>query len=346
MVVFLKLWSWKYPSRKKAVKGAMQCLYWLVLSEVPHTTKYSSLVDAVHFMGCDYFKHLHQGDNAKHKSKRIILEVLAKQIEEKQLRALSSSMFYSIMIDESTDVAVLSEMVIYARYVTATNNVKTAFMKIAEIFNGTADTIETALVEYLQSKDLPLTKLIGLGTDGAKMMTGKINGVGARLKRRQPMLRSIHCVCHRLALAAAQSGKDVSFIDKIFKPILSQLFYFYQNSSVHMSGLKAIQEFLESSTLKLKKAADTRWLSHESACRTLVKVLPAVLVSLGREAEERGDALAHGLSKVVRQYKFIATLYMMCDVLPSITWLSCVLLSTSIDLSQFHMLVSSTIHSL
>ena len=113
-----------------------------------------------------------------------------------------------------------------------------------------------------------------------------------------------------------------------------------------MSGLKAIQELLESPTLKLKRAADTRWLSHESACCTQVKVLPAVLVSLGREAEERSDALAHRLSKVVRKYKFIATLYMMCDILPPITRLSCVLQSTSIDLSQLHMLVSSTIYSL
>ena len=90
--------------QKKAVKGAMQCLYCLVLSEIPHTTKYSSLVDAVHFMGCDYFEHLHQGENAKYKSKRIIqefLEILAWQIQEKQQQELSSSMFYSIMIDEA-----------------------------------------------------------------------------------------------------------------------------------------------------------------------------------------------------------------------------------------------------
>ena len=100
---------------------------------------------------------------------------------------------------------------IYARYVTDTKSVKTAFMKIVDLFNGTADTIETALLEYLASDSLPLTKLIGLGTDGAKVMTGRINGVGARLKRRQPMLTSIHCVCHRLALAAAQAGKDTTY---------------------------------------------------------------------------------------------------------------------------------------
>lgn len=104
-------------------------------------------------------------------------------------------------------------MVIYDCYLTATKNAKTAFMKIVDLFNGT---IDTALLEYLESKNLPLAKRTSLGTDGAKVMTGRINGVGARLKRCQPMLTGIHCVCHRLALAAAQAGKDVTFIDKRF----------------------------------------------------------------------------------------------------------------------------------
>ena len=86
----------------------MQCLYWLVKAEIPHITNYSSLVDAVQFMGCDYFKHLHRGDNAKYKSQCIIseiLQVLAAEIEKKQqLEKLASSSFYSLMIDETTDI--------------------------------------------------------------------------------------------------------------------------------------------------------------------------------------------------------------------------------------------------
>ena len=38
-----------------------------------------------------------------------------------------------------------------------------------------------------------------------------------------------------------------------------------------------------------------------------------VIASLEQEAEERGEALAVGLNKVVQKYNFIATLYMMCD---------------------------------
>ena len=69
-------------------------------------------------------------------------------------------------------------------------------------------------------------------------------------------------------------------------------------------------------------------------------------VSLGREVEERGDALATGLSSVVRKYNFVASLYMMCDVLPPVSCLSCVLQSSHIDLSQLHLLVLSTIEAL
>ena len=79
---------------------------------------------------------------------------------------------------------------------------------------------------------------------------------------------------------------------------------------------------------------DTRLLSHDAACQTLVKGLPAVITSLEREASERGDALAIGLSKVVKQYNFVASLYMMCDVLPKISQLSCIFQFSVIEVSE------------
>ena len=48
------------------------------------------------------------------------------------------------MIDESTDVAILNEMVVYARYI-SDGDVKTTFLRISELFNGKADTIESSL---------------------------------------------------------------------------------------------------------------------------------------------------------------------------------------------------------
>lgn len=74
--------------------------------------------------------------------------------------------------------------------------------------------------------------MMGFGLDGANVMTGRKSGVATRLKRRQPKLVAIHCVAHRLALAAAESGERVHFIRYMFKPTLAQLFRFYENSAV------------------------------------------------------------------------------------------------------------------
>lgn len=177
-------------------------------------------------------------------------------------------------------------------------------------------------------------------------MVGRYNGVATRFKQRQPLLTSIHCICHPLALAAAQAGNNVAYIHDKFKPTLAQLFHFYHNSSVRMSVLEAIEKLIETPKLKLKKPADTRWLLHDSACQTLVKVFPAVCASLSREAEQRGDALAVGLHNVVRKYSFVASLYMMCDILPTVTRLSCALQASCIDVFQLHLLVTSTIEAL
>ena len=107
-----------------------------------------------------------------------------------------------------------------------------------------------------------------------------------------------------------------------------------------------MEELLQTPELKLKKPLDTRWLSHDAACQTLKKVLPAVIASLEREAEERGEALAVGLCKVVQKYNFIATLYMMCDALPKVSRLSRIFQLSAIDMSELHSHVQTTVASL
>ena len=43
-------------------------------------------------------------------------------------------------------------------------------------------------------------------------------------------------------------------------------------------------------------------------------MLPAVIISLEQDATKSGNALAHSLLKEVKNYKCVATLYLMCDV--------------------------------
>ena len=148
---------------------------------------------------------------------------------------------------------------------------------------------------------------MGFGSDGANVMVDQRTSVATRLKCDNPFLVSIHCVAHRLALAAAQASDNIPYVHDNFDTILQNLFNFYEHSPVRMSGLTSIQAILNDPEIKLKHATHVRWLLHNKACHAL-HTLPSVLLSLDREASGRSEPVAAGLIKFTT-YKFLATLY-------------------------------------
>ena len=59
----------------------------------------------------------------------------------------------------------------------------------------------------MEQKGLKVGKVMGLGTDGANVMTGKGEGVTGHLLRENPMMVNVHCMAHRLALVSSQAGE-------------------------------------------------------------------------------------------------------------------------------------------
>ena len=219
------------------------------------------------------------------------------------LSQLQESPYIALMADETTDIAVTKELILYARYIvtsaTPQRCVHSIFLQVSELSDGKAYTITTSILGLLTSLDLSISKVMGFSSDGASVMVGRRAGVATLLKN--PQIVAIHCVAHPLALAVAQAGDAVPYI-KRFKILLHNLFSFYENSPVRTAGLKAIQDIFDSPSLNLKQAKDHRWLSHESACQTLRRTLPSVFASLQREASERGEPMADGLHRQMENY--------------------------------------------
>ena len=96
----------------------------------------------------------------------------------------------------------------------------------------------------------------------------------------------------------------------------------------------------------LYKIIFIRWLSHDAAAEAIRRCLNSVITSLEREAEERGDPMALGLSKMVKTYNFVATVHMMCDILPHLSRLSKVFQRQDVNLAHVEPMVRSTIAAL
>ena len=69
-----------------------------------------------------------------------------------------------------------------------------------------AETIEKALLQYCDMAGIEMRKVMGFGSDGAAVMVGRVSGVSTRLRVHNPVIINIHCVAHRLALAAANAS--------------------------------------------------------------------------------------------------------------------------------------------
>ena len=81
---------------------------------------------------------------------------------------------------------------------------------------------------------------MGFGSDGAAVMIGRETGVSTRLKVHNPLMVNIHCVAHRLALAASQASNDIPYLKK-FKNIVHNLYQFYHNTIVQCVWLDFMQ---------------------------------------------------------------------------------------------------------
>ena len=72
--------------------------------------------------------------------------------------------------------------------------------------------------------------------DGASVMTGAQNGVGARLQVVSPLLVQTHCINHRLSLACGEANDQVKFITTV-ETTLKQLWKWlkYPRDTLHTS---------------------------------------------------------------------------------------------------------------
>ena len=236
---------------KRGIEQAFACLYFLTKQRIPHTTNFEPLLDFFEFMGLHVKSNLHVARNATYTSFRSIQEmvfIMSEVIEKKILNRLRESDHFALMFDETTDCSVTEQLAIHVRFIDKeSGSLKTCYLKIIDVLQPEIDalgdthvestscvsvcahTITNRIHEFIEEAQLDITKLRGIGTDGASTMIGCHNGVVARLNRNAPSAIGVHCAAHRLNLASSQAGDTVPYVKK-FNNILRQLFDFFENS--------------------------------------------------------------------------------------------------------------------
>ena len=163
------------------------------------------------------------------------------------------------------------------------------FLAMKDVADGTAPSLKS-LVEntfFELGVDDWRYRLVSLCIDGAAVNLGIRRGLAALLRGELPWLVAIHCLNHRLELAAKNTFAK-TYMDNVSK-LLMDMYYVYEKSSKRLRELKELGSTcsLEDAVRKPEKAHGTRWLQHRSrALKSLIVGYPVICAHLESMASD------------------------------------------------------------
>ena len=132
--------------------------------------------------------------------KRRISQMSA-NVKQQVINEIKASLMFSLQLDESTDVASCSQLLVFVRYV-HTEDVKEEFLYCKVLDSTiTAQDVMDSISTFFETEGLQWEKLCGVCTDGAPAMLGAKSGFQTKVKLKSPQVRGVHCMIHRYALA-------------------------------------------------------------------------------------------------------------------------------------------------
>lgn len=354
MSIFHKEFVEKKETEISVLEKAFSTAYFLMKEYLPNR-KFLPLINFItNVIGVAEIKYF------QHRSEGSLIEIfltIGNVVKELTLKKVRAASCFGLMTDEMTDVSVTSQLITFVQYFcTESGTVETKFLSAQNVLKehdaATAQAIYDLLKEDLLSSQLEIKDVMGLATDGASVMVGTREGVASKLKRDNPCTISIHCVCHRLALACTDSNEDTKYIQDVCD-ILRQTWKHFENSpkrmALLMKVLANVNEVRVSSTKgkkllakKLKKACKTRWLSFDKSVEAMKQQYCGVIQTLQELDSKHNDATAAGLLKKMKNAKFIGALYILAEILPVLSSLSLTFQRSNINFSLIQPQIKAT----
>ncbi|KAK3107310.1 hypothetical protein FSP39_011602 [Pinctada imbricata] len=317
---------------ENAIKRCMKVVYWLAKECIP-LSKYASLMELLIELEVPNLEHLKVGERVNYQSYNTatdMLKCMSNVINKDLDQRIKQSPVLTILTDESTDIATNHKLCVMARIINTTTMVPyTAFLSNVHISSATGEGIFNSIKDHLSSRGVTISKVSGLGTDGATVMTGQKNGLTGQFLRHNPHLLNTHCSAHRVALCSEQAAGGIPAM-KYYQSILESLFYYFKKSPQRCEQVAAVQALLDEPSLKYREVHQIRWLSFYQALDAVYRTLDSLLTYF---SSRKNDPKAEGLKKKLSQDFFLYMTYALMDILQPVMKLNLFFQAKDVDIS-------------
>ena len=145
------------------------------------------------------------------KCTNIIKNVVGAKMTQDLVNTLKQN-FFSILVDESTDISIKKFLCILVRYCCPnTGQLKTELLELIEVDAKltSAAKLYDHFCRALSEKNIPIKNIIGYASDRANVMMGDNNSFKSRLLKDTNALVVIKCICHSSAIVANKACKQL-----------------------------------------------------------------------------------------------------------------------------------------
>ena len=239
------------------------------------------------------------------------IDELSLNIKSHLLEKVKDSPMFAIQLDETTDIANLSQLMVCVRYVSK-NAVEEDFLFCKPLLETTtAADIMQLISKFFEKEELDWGKLVGVCTDGAPAMLGCRSGFVELVKKKNPLIEGTHCFIHREALAARtlpQSMKD--HLSTAIKAV-----NYIKGSALNTRLFNKLCKDVNASHFSVLFHTEVRWLSKGNMLARFFELRSEILDFLNIQKK-------NSLSSSMTADEFEPTLAYLVDIFSSLNELN------------------------
>ncbi|XP_018329034.1 zinc finger MYM-type protein 1 isoform X2 [Agrilus planipennis] len=189
-----------------------------------------------------------------------LIGCISEYINDYVTTEISESNFFSIEVDDATDITQSSQCSLIIRLVNSEGKLVERFMGFHDVSaDRTSDMLYNILHTILEQFNYE-HKLVGQCYDGSSVMSGHLNTLQKKIKDKAPQAVFVHCVVHHLNLVLQQS---------LVKILSCRLFF------ASVSGISSFFKDSENSSYTHNSTSPTvpktRWSCHSKLLNVIIE---------------------------------------------------------------------------
>lgn len=264
-----------------------------------------------------------QNNYCSHQYQNEFVNIAANHILKEISREVHECGFFSLMVDEakchkreqlSVAIRFVKELVTEERFL--------GFIDCST--SRDAESLNNLIIQFLREVGLSDLPIIGQSYDGASVMSGRHQGIQAKIKEVHEQAIFVHCLAHRVNLVVKHSCSNFPSISRYFNT-LECLHEHYSQPGNHAAFLEVAKNLGIKKIHEFGSLSSTRWACRYENNRAILSNYDVVVTALEEEinlSHDKDSVTAVGILAQIMKPDFLVSMFTFRVVLSTLNHLS------------------------